>query len=151
MEKPNLRVVFLVGSDNRSTRQSIEAVCRLPGVKPVGILLDTEFPSLRQRRKSLFRNIRENGWLYPVLRVVEIICEKMSEAAARAAVPRDEVRRVLEKAFPEASFSLAELAQRYGMTLHAVGSMNSLEAIRVLGECRADLGIVLGTRILKPG
>jgi peptidoglycan/xylan/chitin deacetylase (PgdA/CDA1 family) len=35
------------------------------------------------------------------------------------------------------------------MTIHAVGSLNGAEAVRVLGECGADLGIVLGTRILK--
>jgi len=37
------------------------------------------------------------------------------------------------------------------MRVHAVGSLNGANAVRVLSECGADLGIVLGTRILKPG
>jgi hypothetical protein len=37
-----LRVVFLVGRDDASTRRSIEAVCaEAPGIEPVAILEDT--------------------------------------------------------------------------------------------------------------
>jgi peptidoglycan/xylan/chitin deacetylase (PgdA/CDA1 family) len=149
MESPKLKVAFLVGNDSPSTRQSIEAVCRLPGLEPVGVLMDTEVVSFRRRQKNLFRNIRANGWSYPVFRIVEAICTVTSTAVKNAAVSRTEVREVLKKAFPNTSFSLAELGEKYGMTIHAVGNLNSANAIRVLGECGADLGIVLGTRILK--
>jgi methionyl-tRNA formyltransferase len=66
-----------------------------------------------------------------------------------AAVSRTEVNRVLKEAFPNICLSLAELGEKYGMTIHAVGNLDSANAIRVLGECGADLGIVLGTRVLK--
>jgi peptidoglycan/xylan/chitin deacetylase (PgdA/CDA1 family) len=151
MESPKLKVAFLVGNDSPSIRQSIEAVCRLPGLEPIGVLLDDEVVSLKQRQKNLFRNIRANGWSYPVLRIVETICTATTTAVNNAAVSRTEVNRVLKEAFPNTCFSLAELGEKYGMTIHAVGNLNSANAIRVLGECGADLGIVLGTRVLKAG
>ena len=127
-----LKVTFLVGNDSPSTRQSIEAVCRLPGLEPVGVLMDTEVVSFRRRQKNLFRNIRANGWSYPVFRIIEAICTATSTAVNNAAVSRTEVRKVLKKAFPNACFSLAELGEKYGMTIHAVGNLNSANAIRVL-------------------
>src|SRR5262249_46731715 len=46
-------------------------------------------------------------------------------------------------------FSLQELGRKYGFEIRGVGNLNGPEAMRVLTECNADLGIVLGTRILK--
>lgn len=149
MESPKLKVAFLVGQDSPSTRQNIEAVCRLPGLKPVGVLMDTGVVSVGRRLKNSLRNIRANGWSYPVFRIFESICTATSTAVNNAAVSQTEVSRVLRKAFPNTCFSLAELGEKYGMTIHDVGNLNSAKAIRVLGECGGDLGIVLGTRILK--
>jgi peptidoglycan/xylan/chitin deacetylase (PgdA/CDA1 family)/folate-dependent phosphoribosylglycinamide formyltransferase PurN len=147
--RPKLKVTFLIGNDDPSTRQSIEAVCRLPGVEPVGVLLDTGVASLRRRQKNLFRNIRANGWSYPIFRIIGAIRTATSRAANTAAVSRIEASKVLQEAFPDTCFSLAELKRKYGMAIHAVGNLNGANAVRVLGECGADLGIVLGTRILK--
>ena len=149
MESPKLKVAFLVGHDSPATRQSIEAVCRLPGLQPVGVLVDTEVASFRRRQKNLFRNVRHHGWTYPVFRILEAIAAATSTAVNNAAVPQTEVTKVLKQAFPETCFCLQELGEKYGMTIHAVGNLNSADAVRVLDECGADLGIVLGTRILK--
>jgi peptidoglycan/xylan/chitin deacetylase (PgdA/CDA1 family) len=149
MESPKLKVAFLVGNDSASIRQSIEAVWCLPGLELTGVLLDDEVVSLKQRQRSLFRNIRANGWSYPVFRIVEAICTATTTAVNNAAVSRTEVNRVLKEAFPNICFSLVELGEKYGMAIHAVGNLNSTNAIRVLGECGADLGIVLGPRVLK--
>jgi peptidoglycan/xylan/chitin deacetylase (PgdA/CDA1 family) len=151
MENPKLKVAFLVGSDSFSTRRSIEAVCRLPGVDPVGVLLDTEVVPFKRRLKNLFRNVRANGWPYSVFRIVEAIRTVTDTVVANAAVSRAEVMKVLREAFPDKCFSVAELGARYGMIVHAVGNLNGANAARVLSECGADLGVVLGTRILKPG
>jgi peptidoglycan/xylan/chitin deacetylase (PgdA/CDA1 family) len=150
MESPRLRVAFLVGSDSPSTRQSIEGVCHLPGVELAGVLLDTEVVPLGRRQKNLLRNIRANGWSYPFFRFVEAISRATTAAVNNAAVSRTEVKKVLKEAFPGTCFSLAGLGAKYGMPIHAVGNLNGANAVRVLGECGADLGIVLGTRILKP-
>jgi peptidoglycan/xylan/chitin deacetylase (PgdA/CDA1 family) len=149
MESPKLKVTFLIDNESAPIRQSIEAVCRLPGLELTGVLLDDEVVSLKQRQRSLFWNIRANGWSYPVFRIVEAICTATTTVVNNAAVSRTEVNRVLKEAFPNICLSLAELGEKYGMTIHAVGNLDSANAIRVLGECGADLGIVLGTRVLK--
>ena len=117
---------------------------------PVGVLLDTEVRSFKQRRRALVRNVRTNGWSYPSFRIVEAICAATSKAVNATAVSQTEITKTLKAAFPDRCFSLAELAVKYRMPLHEVGNLNSETAVRVLGECSADLGIVLGTRILKP-
>ena len=80
MENPKLRVAFLVGSDNPSTRRSIEAVCRSSGVEPAGVLLDTGVVPFKRRLKHLSRNIRANGWSYLFFRAVEVI-RRITDAA----------------------------------------------------------------------
>jgi peptidoglycan/xylan/chitin deacetylase (PgdA/CDA1 family) len=151
VETKKLKVAFLVGGDTDSTRRSIEAVCRLQGVESAGVLLDTAGVPFKRRLRNLFRNVRANGWSYPLFRIGEAIRGLTGAAVESAAVSRAEVMRVLRKAFPDKCFSLAELGARYGMTVHAVGNLNGAHAARVLRECGASLGIVLGTRILKPG
>ena len=150
MATPKLKVVFLVGQDSRSTRESIEAVCRLPGLELAGLLVDTDVVPFKRRQKNLFRNIGLNGWSYPAYRLVDAISAMTSRAVENAAVSRNEVKHVLKKAFPETCFSLEDLGKKYGMPIRAVGNLNSPEAIRALNECSADLGVVVGTRILKP-
>jgi peptidoglycan/xylan/chitin deacetylase (PgdA/CDA1 family) len=149
VQNPKLKVAFLVGGDSPATRRSIESVCRLPGLQPVGVLRDTADVSFRRRQKNLFRNIRANGWSYPVFRILQAICAATTTAVNNAAVSQTEVSKVLKQAFPDTCFSLEELGEKYGMTIHAAGNLNGAEAVRILGECGADLGIVLGTRILK--
>ena len=53
------------------------------------------------------------------------------------------------QAFPDRS--LAKLAACRGFPLFAAGNLNGAEAIKYLQSVDADLGIVLGTRILKRG
>ena len=150
MANGKLKVVFLVGADNASTRLSIQAVCLLPGIEPAGVLLDTGSVPFRRRFYNLVRNIGRNGWLYPLIRVLKAL-HLMSHAAVRnAAVSQSEVKRVLKEAFPEACWSLTELGVKHSMPIHSVGSLNSAEGASAASECAADLGIVLGTRILKP-
>jgi peptidoglycan/xylan/chitin deacetylase (PgdA/CDA1 family)/folate-dependent phosphoribosylglycinamide formyltransferase PurN len=129
----------------------MEEVCRLARVEPVAVLLDTAVPPFKRRMKNLLRNIRANGWPYPLFRFVGAIRSLTTSAVNNAAVSRAEVASVLKDAFPDRCFSLAELAAKYRMKIHPVGNLNSPAAAQVLAECRADLGIVLGTRILKPG
>ena len=144
-----LRVAFLVGGDVASTRRSIEAVCALPDVEPVAILRDTAAIPFLRRLKSLWRNVRANGGWYPVYRLVELVSSATDAALERAAVSPTEAREVLRRAFPGRCFSLTELGAKYGMSVHAVGNLNSTHAADILRECGAVLGIVLGTRILK--
>ncbi len=143
-----LKVAFLVGADSPSTRLSIEAVCRVPAVIPVTVLLDTYQSPLRVRWKNVRRIVRREGigHLYRV--AVRLLREWLDARAARI-IPRAEVDALLRAAFPERSFSLSDLAARYGFRVHECGNLNSPAAAERLRDSGASLGIVVGTRVLK--
>jgi peptidoglycan/xylan/chitin deacetylase (PgdA/CDA1 family) len=65
-----------------------------------------------------------------------------------AVVPPEAVAGVLRAAFPSRCFSFAELGAKYGFEVIRTGSLNSPEAVRALASSEADLGVVIGARIL---
>jgi peptidoglycan/xylan/chitin deacetylase (PgdA/CDA1 family) len=151
MPNAGLRIVFLVGSDDAATRLSIESVCRLQGIDPVAVLVDTARPGLKRRLKNLARNIRADGWKYAIVRLLEAARQFTDTAVRNAAISRSEVSQVLKEAFPERCFSLEDLGKKYGLAVHAADNLNGAHAVEALKQCNADLGVVLGTRILKSG
>jgi peptidoglycan/xylan/chitin deacetylase (PgdA/CDA1 family) len=113
-------------------------------------LLDSGTVPFSRRCKNLSRNIRANGWSYIPHRLLKALYSATETAMERAAVCPGKVREVLRKAFPGRYFSLAELGAKYRVPVHAVENLNSEPAAQILHECGAMLGIVLGTRVLKP-
>jgi peptidoglycan/xylan/chitin deacetylase (PgdA/CDA1 family) len=150
MSGPTLRVVFLIGGDSRATRLSIASVCEIPGVVPIAALLDTGQTSFPRRWANFRRNTRKEGWRYIPHRILHVLRASTSALAHRAVVTPAEVEQLLRKAFPERCHTMDDLRRKYGFSVRGVGNLNGPEAIRALRECRGDLGIVLGTRILKP-
>jgi peptidoglycan/xylan/chitin deacetylase (PgdA/CDA1 family) len=150
MPKMVLRVVFLVGGDSAATRSSIAAVCRLAGIQPVAILLDTDRNSLSARYRNLRRNIRRNGWGYLSSRFAGAL-HGITTAAVENVFPRRDIEKVLRLAFPDECFDLHSLAAVHGMELIEAGNLNSPAAAAALSRLNADLGIVLGTRVLRRG
>jgi peptidoglycan/xylan/chitin deacetylase (PgdA/CDA1 family) len=144
-----LRVAFLLGADNASSRLAIEAVCSLADVQPVAILLDTDRATLGRRIKNFRKNIRKEGWLYGTRRIMEALRVLTDRLVERAPVSGESVREVLHAAFPDRCFSLADLARKFEFEVSPIGNINGPEAVRKLREADVDLGIVLGTRILK--
>src|SRR5438067_1963658 len=145
-----LSVVFLIGADSRSTRMSIEAVCAIPGVIPVAAIVDTAQTPFRRRLKNFRQNLRRNGWRYIPHRILEALRAKTDAMADSAVLRPGEVEQLLRKAFPDDCHSLLDLAAKYRFIVRKAGNLNGPEAIAALRQCHADLGIVLGTRILKP-
>src|SRR5260370_20723739 len=94
-----LRVVFLVGKDNVSTRLSIDTVCRVHGVFPVAVFGDTAKSTLRIRLRSLRRNIRREGISYIYFRAVSAVREVLDYWAG-SIVPRAPLESFLPKAVP---------------------------------------------------
>src|SRR5262249_23755513 len=118
-------------------------------VQPVAVLLDTGRPGWVRRVKNLRGNIRREGWGYVLYRLIAAARALTDRLAYDAAVSPQDVLDLLRKAFPERCFSLHDLSRRYGFEVRSVGNLNSPAAIRALTACNADLGIVVGTRILK--
>jgi peptidoglycan/xylan/chitin deacetylase (PgdA/CDA1 family) len=150
MNRDPLRVVFLAGTDTRSTRLSIEAVCRAAPIKPVAVLLDNSPDSFKRRVKNLRRNVAREGIGYAVSRFFKALRSASDQFAFRAVVSQGEIDALLRKSFPERCFTLEDVAARYGFSVHRVGNLNGPAAIAALRECQADLAVVLGTRILRP-
>jgi peptidoglycan/xylan/chitin deacetylase (PgdA/CDA1 family) len=148
MANNKLRLAILTGSDSEATRLAIESLIALPNAEVCGILLDTEQPSFRRRMRNLRRNIRREGVSYAWFRIGEAIYDRVETWAARIASP-EEADRLLRESFPARAFSLADFTRMHGIPVIDVGNINSQTAADSLRKLRADLGVVLGTRILK--
>ena len=141
-----LRVVFLIGRWDASTELSISHVCRVAGLKPLAVLLDSYRPSLRQRIKNLKRNLSREGPGYMFHRGISALRGVLEGYATRVIETR-QVEDLLQQAFPERG--QAQLSKRYGFQVFEVENLNGQEAIEKLQSLKPDLGIVLGTRVLK--
>lgn len=146
----SFRVVFLIGEDNEATRHSIAAVCALHGIEPAGVLLDTHTPGPSQRFRNLRRNVTREGLGYAARRLTQTILGKLEAHAVNAFVDPRQTDELLRQAFPERCWSIDELSKKHGMPVIRAGNLNQPQAVAALRELNADLGIVLGTRILKP-
>jgi peptidoglycan/xylan/chitin deacetylase (PgdA/CDA1 family) len=142
-----LKITFLIGKDDAATQAAIAAVCELSGVRPVAVLLDSAAPGKKQRWRNLKRNISREGLFYVVHRAISAVREKLEDWADRA-IRQDQVEELLRQAFPERG--LDRIAQKYGFEVWKVGNLNGALAAERLRASGADLGVVLGTRILKP-
>jgi folate-dependent phosphoribosylglycinamide formyltransferase PurN/peptidoglycan/xylan/chitin deacetylase (PgdA/CDA1 family) len=147
--KQKLRIAFLMGADTESARLCIEKVCGLANVEVVAALLDEERTGLRRRVKNLRRNVRKEGWPYIPHRVVKFLRGLTDRLVERSVVSPDAVHQVLTASFPDRCFSLRELSQKYNFEVLEVGNLNESRAVAAFKAADTDLGIVLGTRILK--
>ena len=146
MSGGRLRVVFLIGSRSASTDLSIAEVCRVAGVEPVAVLIDTGGATSKQRRRNLRRNVRREGIGYVFHRGVTALRQFLERRADRV-IPANEVEELLREAFP--ARSLPQLSEIHGFQILEVGNLNSPVAVDRLRSLNADLGVVLGTRVLR--
>jgi peptidoglycan/xylan/chitin deacetylase (PgdA/CDA1 family) len=147
-ERPKLRVVILTGLESGSVLDAISAVASLPDVSVVGILFDSDRPTYRRRMRNLRRNIRREGMGYIGFRIAEAIREQLEQFAA-SVVPHEEVARLLQLAFPSRRFHVKDFERFEKIPVRKVGNLNGLPAAEALRELNVDLGIVIGTRVLK--
>jgi peptidoglycan/xylan/chitin deacetylase (PgdA/CDA1 family) len=141
-----LRVVFLIGRRDASTESSIAQVCRAQGVDPVAVLIDAGRPDFRQRARNFRRNLRREGAGYVFHRGVTVLRQFLERCADRV-IPASEVEAILREAFP--ARNLQQLSQLHGFQIFEVGNLNGPAAVERLRPLKADLGVVLGTRVLK--
>jgi len=64
-------------------------------------------------------------------------------------ISKAEVLRLLKQAFPERCFTLDDISTKYKIPIYKINNLNSSNAVETLKTCKSDLGVVLGTRILK--
>src|SRR5439155_17552281 len=73
----------------------------------------------------------------------------MLESLTARLVLESETLALLKRAFPGEPIALEELNRMFQIPIHYVRNLNSLAAADVLRGMNADIGIVIGTRILK--
>lgn len=148
MSKDKFRVAILTGKDSRTTCESIEQLVSLPNIEVVGILLDTEQATLKRRLHNLRRNVRREGLSYLWFRLGDGLFDVVAGWAERVS-PREEVMRLVRQAFPDRAFRLSDLTRLYGIPVFDVRNINGTKAVETLRGLQVDLGVVLGTRILR--
>jgi peptidoglycan/xylan/chitin deacetylase (PgdA/CDA1 family) len=146
MTAARLKVAFLIGRDDAGTRSVISRVCESPHIETLAVLLDTAHDPPARRWRNLKRNLRREGLSYIPYRVVAALREKLEDMADYV-IPQQDVAQLPAQAFPDSS--LAQLSRRRGFRVFEAGNLNGPDAIACLKSVGADLGIVLGTRILK--
>ena len=141
---PPFRIVVLTGWDSPSTLQAITRLLAVPGVEIAGLVYDRGAYTLKTRLRRFWRRGRRDGVAYLLGRLIARACRLWIPAGPRRFDPRP-IRRAI---FPSEVRSLADLVTRHRIPYRAVDSLNSSEAQRHISSLHADLGVVIGTRIL---
>ncbi|HXJ06034.1 MAG TPA: polysaccharide deacetylase family protein [Candidatus Acidoferrum sp.] len=149
MRETKLKLAILAGPDSAATRMCVSAIAANPSIQVVAILSESRFVSLKQRIRNLRRNVKREGWRYLydwMLRTIQQTLDRMACSPS----PSTEVKALLRQAFPGRAFSLIDFERLYGIPTQQFKNLNSPEAAEALRSLDADLGIVLGTRVLRP-
>ena len=146
MPSGRLKIAILVGNREINTAAAIAKLCDLPAVEIRGVLLDTARDTAPKRWRNLRRNIRREGLSYIPWRLLSALRARLESWADRL-IPQQEVDELLRAAFPDRD--LEGLARRHGFQVYEVGNLNGGPAVECLRQCGADLGVVMGTRILR--
>jgi len=142
------RLVILTGQDTPSMCFTISMLAKLREVEIAGILFESAPVPFKRRLRNLRRNVRREGLSYLFYRLGGFI-EDFSESLAARVISRTEVMELLRQSFPERPFSLEDLSKRHGIPIFNENNLNDDATVRQLKGLNADLGIVIGTRILK--
>ena len=144
---PPFRLVVLSGWDSPSTLQAITRLLTVPGVEIAGVVYDRGAYTLKTRLRRFWRRGRRDGVAYLLGRLIARACRLWFPAGSRRFDPRP-IRQAI---FPSEVRALTDLATRHHIPYRAVDSLNSSEAQRHITSLHADLGVVIGTRILTRG
>jgi len=146
--KDTLKVVVLTAIDSASNASAIAALVALEKIKIAGIVFDTAQPSFLRRLRNLKRNVQREGSPYILFRVRQLFLTLFESLAARV-VPESQTLALLARAFPERPLALEHLSAMFPIPIHYVDNLNSPAGVDLLQGLAPDLGIVIGTRVLK--
>jgi folate-dependent phosphoribosylglycinamide formyltransferase PurN/peptidoglycan/xylan/chitin deacetylase (PgdA/CDA1 family) len=142
------KIAILTGENSPWICSAILMLTKLPQVEVAGILFDTAVPPLRKRVSNLKRNIRREGLIYLYFRLGTLIVGFLERIASRV-VDHAKVMALLHRSFPEQAFCLSDLEKHHDIPVLEVGDLNDRLAADTLRSLKVDLGVVIGTRILR--
>jgi peptidoglycan/xylan/chitin deacetylase (PgdA/CDA1 family)/folate-dependent phosphoribosylglycinamide formyltransferase PurN len=143
-----LKIVVLTGINDFSTVQVLEAISADPATELTGIVYQPPDTRFKLQWRNFKRNLKKEGWGYVFQRINRLVLETLERLLSRVAPPA-EVAKLLAESFPDRAFKLEDFASRRGIELCYVGDINSVESISVIQSFDAELGVVIGTKILK--
>lgn len=138
------RIVVLTGWDSPSTLQAITHLLTVPDVEIAGIVFDRGAYPLKTRLRRFWRRGRREGLSYLFIQLIARVCRLAVPGGHHSFVP-SQIRRAI---FPDEVRSLRDMADRHGIPHQSMDSLNSPDAQRRISTLKADLGVVIGTRIL---
>lgn len=144
----SLKVVILTGQDSPLTCSIVSTLAHLPEAQVAGIMIDSGRVSVKARLRKLRRNVRRQGWSYLWFRWCGAITDWLERLAA-GVVPKSEVSTLFAAAFPGQALTLDQLGMLHRIPVFRVDNLNSAIAAEILRRLTPDLGVVIGTRILK--
>jgi len=103
---------------------------------------------LVKRLRNLIRAARRQGWLLLQAKLASVIDQCLNRLSSTV-LPGRQVDSLLRSSFPERLFTFQDFQERFQIPTYKVKNLNSPEAVAVLQGLAPDLGVVLGTRILK--
>ncbi len=141
------RVAILTGSDTIATLNCVRRILDTPGVAVTAVMYDRGVLPLKLRLRRMSRRAKHEGVVsYLSLRALGLA----ADLVRRALVHPFDATPIRRTVFSDEVQSVRELCRRHRLPYIAVDSLNDSDAKTRLAALDADLGIVIGTRILKP-
>jgi folate-dependent phosphoribosylglycinamide formyltransferase PurN len=132
----SLRLMILTHGSPKAAA-IIERLLALPCARVAGIFVETETTPRYTLAQKLKRSIRYDGYIGTLVKYAG----KLSQ------LPRKGLKNTA--ASPSSREYLQTIAADAGAPLHFVSNFHLPESLALMRDCEADLGVVLGTNILK--
>jgi methionyl-tRNA formyltransferase len=134
MSQRTLRVIILT---HGAGELAISRLLDLASVQVAGIFVETDTRARRSLFERVRRSIRYDGYPLTVWKLARKVIGGESRAANEAGANTDSYER------------LRKIAEEKGAPIHFVSDYHADASIELMRRADADLGVVLGTNILK--
>jgi folate-dependent phosphoribosylglycinamide formyltransferase PurN len=132
MSRTKLRLIVLT---HGGIEAALKRLLALDCAEVAGIFIETDIVRRVGWREKIRRSIRYDGYAATLM--------KLARPLFRARTP------VAESTAESSRDSLRAIAEAHGVPVHFVNNYHTPESIALMREADADLGVVLGTNILK--
>jgi hypothetical protein len=151
---PLLRVIILSGADQQPLARLLGRLKReIPDVTVCGVLYELPRPPRRLRRRltNLLTNLQDREYVsYLAAITLEILLAQLTRMGHRLLRLAHGWPRLPERETPSEDEELSRACYSIRCPLHMTADVHSPAALDFVRKIRPDLGVVWGTRILKP-
>ncbi len=130
--KKKLRVILLTHGGAEKVLEKLQA---LNDVVVAGVFIETQITPQRSLKEKIKRSIRYDGYLATAKKLARTFSKNANDTETSA--------------IKNGQQELSELAKKMSAPVHFVSSYHTDEAINLMREADADLGIIYGTNIIK--